>query len=197
MVNLMGDPTAVIVECRRVRRRFLNELGTTGTAFTFPFEFDALVALKSSKLAWRQLLLMERSLGNRRLDTVNEDFSPEEAWRALHLYGPLLYLDGRYAEARRMMEVGLNCWLDGSLPRYRNLFIYVGNADQPPQVRQRVTLLHVYQALGESLASWPYWSEFVRSVPIEVLRNEAVSRKELLEDPTQTARLRSRSPSDA
>jgi hypothetical protein len=190
-VNLASGPEAVLAECRRIRRCFAKELGSIGTTFTFFFEFDALVALGLCKLAWRQLLLMERQLGNRRLDIATDQWSLEEAWRALHFYAPLLYLQGRYGEARHIMELGLNPWFDGSRRRHKDLFLYIGNRDRPPRVRQRVTLFHIYQALGESLVSWGHWSEFVRTVPVEILRNGAVSRRELLEDPARIVNLHS------
>lgn len=190
-ISLTKGPAAVIVECRSIRRRFAKELGPCGTSFTFFFELDALVALGSYQLAWRQLLLMDRSLSNRRIDTVIDQWSLDEAWRALHFYAPLLYLQGRHSEARRIMELGLNPWFDGTRRRYRDLFLLVGNHDQFPTVRQRVTLLHIYQALGESLASWTHWPEFVRTVPVDILRNASVSRRDLREDPSRIVNLSS------
>lgn len=155
------------------------------------FEFDALVSLGSYQLAWRQLLRMERSIGNRRLDTVDQ-WSLEEAWRALHFYAPILYMAGRYREACRVMELGLNPSFDGTRRRSSQLFLFVGNSDLVPKIRQRVTLLHIYQALGKSLASWAHWSEFVRTLPIGILRNSAVSRRELRQNPDQVTSLRYR-----
>lgn len=93
-----------------------------------------------------------------------------------------------------MMERGLAPWFDGSCRRYWGIFAYIGNVDHPPVVRQRVTLLHIYQALGVPLDNWVHWCEFVRTVPVEVLRFGSVSRKELREDPGRIVELRSRAP---
>ncbi|KQV93402.1 hypothetical protein ASC87_27240 [Rhizobacter sp. Root1221] len=133
---------------------------------------------------------MDSSLNYRRLDKSRGPWSLDETWRALHLYGPLLYLVGRHADARRMMECGLHPWFDGSRRRHRDLFLYIGNDDLLPTRRQRVTLSHIYLALGKSLASWEHWQAFVRLVPVEVMRRSSLSRRELRENPDRVAQLR-------
>lgn len=172
------DPNTTITFCRRVRAfaiRAGDQLPLLSMCFSQ--ELEALLRLGKPR---RALALLRRHL--RMMNRFGIDLADNIQWLDQFM-APVLFSSGRYAAARAIRERFLDDRLSRpDMPAFDVLY-KVYNEDIAPPNTARLTLFHIYQALGVPLSSWSLWAEFVQRLHPDLLLLANVNRDDLLSDP--------------
>jgi hypothetical protein len=174
-----------IVEACRQIRSYASRAGRPRRAdFSYHFEIDALCQLGKFSAAWRQLRRLERIAYGRSINLNAKSWRTHELDWFLRYHPQILYFLGRQRLARRLFEATLAKVFRPSHDSSYQLLPYVYNSDPRPRYRQRVTLFHIYAALGKSLAEWQGWSRFVDGLHPKLVTLAGVEKQKLMRDPT-------------
>lgn len=170
----------VVSACRQIRRYAARGPGPKEGLFTFSDEIDSLCELRKYKEAWRQLRAREEVLFGGRFELRIGDGPFSNPYELEWHYAPLLFFLERYRDGCSLLEIALDAWFNGrELNSYENLLFRVYNDDDEPWHRCRVTLAHFYNELGQDLAEWRHWNEFVNGFHPKLFRLSGVSRTDL------------------
>src|SRR5262245_10434029 len=170
--------------CRQIRGYAQRRGRLRWADFTYHFEIDGLCQLREYPVAWRLLRRLERIAYGRNINLNAKQWRSDELDCFIGYHAPLLYFLGRYQLARRLLEATLaKMFRPSRNDSSYQLLAYVYNSDPRPRYRQRVTLSHIYAALGENLSEWSGWSRFVQGLHRKLLTLAGVKRQELLRDP--------------
>src|SRR5262245_33067859 len=104
---LSGEQKNIIQVCRRIRAYAAQGPGVEAGLFTYFYELDALCAIGNYAVAWRQLLRFDRSRRGAGFDYRSHPWGRKDGHDLRFLYGPLLYLTGRFSEAAASFETAL------------------------------------------------------------------------------------------
>jgi len=173
----------IVRASRRIRIHARNSVGEDAAAFTNYFQCDALWYLGCHSANWARQIRYESVIYGRMVDLSSSELSECDIYLIAQQRASILYACGRFTEGRLCKERRLGLSLsfspsDGFLQE-------VINDDKEPAHPVRVTLSHIYQALGKSLKEWKDWPRFVNGVPDELLAASSVLRDELRHDPNQ------------
>jgi hypothetical protein len=136
-------------------------------------------------LRWEVLALIE----------CRRPVEASRAWRSLRaelpehlrdhersLEAAVHYFAGRTGPARDAIEADITDLIRKRTPGFDLLF-RVANLDVRPSIAHRVTLKHVYEAMGRPLTESPVWRPFVKTLTTKLLAETAIDRRSLLADP--------------
>jgi hypothetical protein len=179
---LQGNHKRIIQVCRRIRAYAARGPGQEAALFTYFYEHNALCELGRYSVAWRQLLRRDRICRGADFDFRSFSWSRDDSHDLRFLYGPLLYLIGRFAEAAAMFEKALEFECHGKNGSYETMYT-VANDDAEPGKHYRVTLLHCYRRLGRPLTEWAGWLSFIKKMHPQLFRMAKIDRESMLTDP--------------
>lgn len=166
----------------RIRQHAAESVGENHSLFTYYFDSDANWYLGRHDDNWESCLELERSAYGRVLD-LSEEVSEIDWLQACKRRCPLHFACGRFVEAEKCKEQYLDAVIN--LGSSTELIYDLINEDDEPTHPVRVTLNHIYQALGKSLTDWKHWHTFVGGIPAYLLKEAKISRSSLLHNPDQ------------
>jgi hypothetical protein len=177
-----GDQKRIIQVCRRIRAYAAQGPGVEAGLFTYFYEHNALCETGKYAVAWQQLLRRDRIRRGASFDYRSYSWGREDGHDLRFLYGPLLYLTGRFSEAAASFEKALEFECRGRDGSYEAMYT-VANDDPEPTNHYRVTLLHCYRRLGRPLSDWSGWRSFIMGMNPQLCRMAKIARESMLTDP--------------
>lgn len=169
--------------CKQIRQYAARAQRAEWAYFTYPLEIEALCKLGNIPGAWRQLRRWERGISGGNLNINAKAWTSTQLGWFFSYHPQLLYMLGKYRQARRMFEALLSNLLRRHQPGISYDILWrVYKPVARPRLPHEVTLHHVYQKLGKKLLDWPQWEQFVNGFDPKLFDLAHIQRERLLRD---------------
>lgn len=175
----------IVRAVRRIRIHARGTVGERAALFTHFFGRDALWHLGHHAANWARQVRFERVVYGRPAQADLSGLEPKHAYFLAEQRAPLHFACLRFEESARCKELQLAIALARASSTH--LFYDVTNEDDLPTDPVRVTLRHIYEALGKPLTDWPNWIPFVKGFPPTLLRAAGTTHEALIADPNLLA----------
>ena len=183
MKAALKEPGTCVELCRRIRARARAAGERRLVDATYRHEIEALFRGERHAVAWRQLKRLERERNGAALPDDRRGWPPGWAQRPeAQLRAGVAYALGKLDTAREAIEASVDALLESSESSFSAL-TRVCNTDPAPRAPRRVTLRHVYDALGRPLSAWSGWDRFVDGLHPRLLALAGLTRDELRAHP--------------
>lgn len=176
----------IVAAADAIRAHARNSGDERAALLTHHHERDALWYLGRHDDNWARHVEFETQVFGGLIDLDAEDVADRDVYSMSQMRSPLHFACGRFSESAVCKERELSAWFKHD--SFNDQLLYsVTNNDEHPTHPVRVTLRHVYAALGKSLTDWPGWEWFAALIPDPLVEKVGTTHEALRLDPSRLA----------